>query len=177
MVAQIRFVFLVAGFWAISVAGGQLPSQALPPPTAGQQDALSKLQRKYNNEHNPVHKAKVLVRLGELQVAAAAGSSHANDYAAALEKVQQYRGEIDITHSALLGSGANFARNPDGLRQLQLSLRENLRRIQDLVLAMPASQRSIFVAVQQELEAQNQKMIDELFPDLEPAPAKPPRHP
>jgi hypothetical protein len=175
--AQIRSTFLAVGFVACSVTAHQPPPQPSPRSLrSDQQDEISKLQRKYNDERNPVHKAKLLVRLGELQVADAASRSSINDYSAALEKLQQYRSEIEVTHSAFLGTIANPALKPDGLHQLQISLRENLRRIQDIVLAMPASQRSIFATVQQDLEGQNQKMLDELFPNLEKVPAKPQGH-
>jgi len=170
-----RMMLLVAGLWALPGAAHQSSPAAVLSPD--QQNALSKLQQKYSDEHNPVHKAKILVRLGELQVASAAARSSADDYAAALEKLQQYRGEIEITHSALLGTGVNPALRPDGFNQLQMSLRENLRYIQDMVFAMPASRRSAFIDVQQDLEAQNQKMLDELFIHLERPPAKPPAHP
>jgi len=170
-------IILAAGFLACSVAAHQPSPYRSAASSPDQQNALLKLQQKYSDERNPVHKAKILVRLGDLQVADAAGRSSANDYAAAIEKLQQYRSEIEITHSAFLGIVANPAQNPDGLHQLQISLRENLRRIHDIVVAMPASQRSAFVTVQEDLEAQNQKMLDELFPSLEFAPAKPPSHP
>jgi hypothetical protein len=56
------------------------------------------------------------------------------------------------------------ARRPAGFRELHISLRESLRRLDDLMLALPVDEWQWFPAVQFDLSAIQNLLLDALFP-------------
>ena len=60
----------------------------------------------------------------------------------------------------------NPERKPAGFRELQLSVRENLTRIEDIALAASAKRQTTFVEVHEQLGQENEKLLTELFPSV-----------
>ncbi len=145
-----------------------------PVTRAGHGDQLPKLREKYEKEQNPVRKAKDLARFGEAQVADAAQRTNARDFQGALHELNDYASEIASTHKALLDANGKPTGNMAGLHELQISLRENLRRIHDMIQTMPVGEQEQFQSVQESLDQQNERMLAEIFPM--PAAAAPARN-
>ena len=68
------------------------------------------------------------------------------------------------TVTALNGMGVDAERKPAGFKELQISLRETIRHIDDLILTLQVDKRPFFRAVRNDLFTDQNELIDELFP-------------
>ena len=87
-----------------------------------------------------------------------------NNYAGALSLFQQYRDQVNTSHHLLLSSGIDAERKPSGFKDLQISLRENIIRLRDVILSFPSSEQAPFETVEQELERIDRELMNQLFP-------------
>jgi hypothetical protein len=134
---------------------------ALP---ARPQNFRSRYQAQYESESDPVRRAKILANLGPLEIAAARADIRSEREEQALAVLQQYNDEVRKTAKALTAMGVDAERRPAGFRELQISLRESLRRLDDLMLALPVDEWQWFPAVQFDLSAIQNLLLDALFP-------------
>lgn len=136
------------------------------------QDHTAELKAKFDRESNPVHKAKLMPDLGngefqEIQSQAAAGN-----YDVALKTLTLYRDQVSTTEKGLDATGADPAKHSSGFRQLEISVREALRRLDDLSFSLPMDQKKPFADIRDELELTDQRLLRELFPrDHPPVPS------
>jgi hypothetical protein len=128
------------------------------------QDRLADDLAKYQHEGDPVRKARLLTRLGDEQVDLAKRQLKEDQEVNSLHTLEQYRDEVRDTITALNGMGVDAERKPGGFKELQISLRETIRRIDDLILTLNVDKRPFFREVRNDLFADQNKLIDELFP-------------
>ena len=57
--------------------------------------------------------------------------------------------------------------HPGGFKELQIGLRQTIRRFDDLIFALPSDDRAPFEAVRSDLAATQNALINELFPPSE----------
>jgi len=136
---------------------------ALCAPLAAQ-DRLAEDLAKYQHETDPVRKSRALAKLGDEQVDLAKRQLRADDEVASLHTLEQYRDEVHDMVSVLRGTGVDAERKPGGFKELQISLRETIRRIDDLILTLNVDKRPFFRAVRNDLFMDQNELIDELFP-------------
>jgi hypothetical protein len=136
---------------------------ALCAPLAAQ-DRLAEDLAKYQHEVDPVRKARALAKLGDEQVDLAKRQLMADDEVASLHTLEQYRDEVHEMVAALNAMGVDAERKPAGFKELQISLRETIRRIDDLILTLNVDKRSFFRVVRNDLFTDQNVLIDELFP-------------
>jgi len=142
----------------------------------GAQDRLAEELARYQHEPDPVRKSRVLVRLGDEQVDLARRQLKAEEDVASLHTLEQYRDEVHETIAALNGMGVDAEKKPAGFKELQISLRETIRRIDELIFTLNADKRPFFREVRNDLFTDQNKLIDELFPrkpDKTPAKQQP----
>lgn len=130
---------------------------------AGQGRLAGQLDQ-YLNENDPVRKARLLVKLGDEEIEQAKKHLQNGNDVASLQTLEQYRDQVGKTISALKATGANAERKPAGFKELQISLRENIRRIDDLILSLPVDKRPFFREVRGSLVQMQNELIDALFP-------------
>ncbi len=128
------------------------------------QDRLAHLQAQFERESDLVHKAKTLSKLQEAEFDAARREANAGRIEQALRLVEQYRDALRSVHAALVGTGINAEKKPAGFKQLEISVRESIRELNDISLALSLDQRSPFDAVRSELEEIQGQLLKELFP-------------
>ena len=83
---------------------------------------------------------------------------------AAFSALERYRDDVRNTADGLSAAQANAARHPAGFKELQIGLRESLRRLGDLVLLVSSDQQPRFEAVRSDLSATQNSLIEALFP-------------
>ncbi len=140
------------------------------------QDRVAELRAHFQSETNPVHKAKLVPRLAdaefsEVQNQVAAGNL--GDAAAIVEKV---RDEAHTAQEALDAMKRDAEKHPDGYRQLQISVRESVRRLNDILTGLAGDDQKPFQEVRDDLEKLDRQLIHQLFPknsDSATTPAKP----
>jgi hypothetical protein len=128
------------------------------------QDRLAEELAKYQSESDPVRKARALAKLGDEQVDLAKKQLKAEDEVASLHTLEQYRDEVRATVAALKGTGVDAERKPAGFKELQISLRETIRRIDELIFTLNVDKRPFFREVRNDLFVDQNELIDDLFP-------------
>ncbi len=126
--------------------------------------ALSKLEAQYQGETNPVRKAKLLAKLGPMEVDEAARQINEDRDEMALSAIERFRDEARSTADALAATQVNAARHPAGFKELQIGLRESLRRLGDLLLLVPSEEQPRFEVLRSDLSTTQNSLIEALFP-------------
>jgi hypothetical protein len=148
---------------AAKIRIGLIAAVTLGAPLAAQ-DRLAEDLAKYQHETDPVHKSRALVKLGDDQIDLAKKQLKEEDEVASLHTLEQYRDEVHEMVTALNAMGVDAERKPAGFKELQISLRETIRRIDDLILTLSVDKRPFFRAVRNDLFTDQNVLIDELFP-------------
>lgn len=138
------------------------------------QAQLADYKTQFNHEHDPVRRAKLLTKLSAEEFRSFREAVDAADSPAALRLLGDYRDQLVDAQKALAASGVDAEKRPKGFKELQISLRENLRTLGDILLAIPADEREPFDAIRQQLERVNKQLILELFP-RQPGASKEPK--
>jgi hypothetical protein len=146
---------------ALALATSCLCWPALP---ARAQDAYSKLEAQYQSENDPVRKAKIVAKLGHFEIDQSRSDLKAGDEEKALAVLERYNDEVRKTGEALTASGIDPERRPAGFKELQISLREFIRQLDDLILTLPFDKRPWFQAVRSDISATQNSLFDALFP-------------
>jgi hypothetical protein len=152
---------------------------ALPSPQAMlAENSTAELRSRFTNETDPVRKAKLLVPLGEAEFRDILKDADSENFGEALTIFQQYRDEAQACQKALEGKEPDPEKHPNGFKQLQISLRQSLRRLSDIIVELPADEQKPFLDVRRDLEQMDRQLIHELFPRRpEPAPKPQPDAP
>jgi hypothetical protein len=131
---------------------------------------LRKLEQKYAEQKDPVHQAEVLAKLLPREVDVAGMLIQAGKVDEGIAILTHYRDETHRVYQALVATGRNPVKKPQGYMQLQISLRESVRRLRDVLYLVPYERRGPVEAVRADMEQLNARLLQELFP---PPPPKP----
>jgi hypothetical protein len=104
------------------------------------------------------------VKLGEDQLDEARKQLKSGEDVASLHTLEQYRDEVQQMAAALKATGVDAEKKPAGFKELQISLRESVRHIDDLILTLPVDKRPFFREVRTDLVKTQNELIDALFP-------------
>jgi hypothetical protein len=145
--------------------GTGVASFAWPPPQLMlPENSAAELRSRFENETDPVRKAKLLGPLGEAEFRDILKDTESDNFGGALAIFQQYRDEAQACQKALEGKEPDPEKHPNGFKQLQISLRQSLRRLSDIIVDLAADDQKPFLEVQRDLEQMDRQLIHELFP-------------
>ena len=133
---------------------------------ASEQESRAKYEAQFQIERDPVAKAKILAKLGRFEIDQARADLKADKEEDSLADLEHYRDEVESTVMALTATGVNAEQHPAGFKELQISLRETLRHIDELILQLPLDKRPWFQAVRSDLGKSQNSLIEALFPTL-----------
>ncbi len=128
------------------------------------QDHLNRYISQFDSEKDPVRKAKILVKLTESQfqhIRAEADSGKTDD---GLKDLEQVRDECVATHDALKAKAPDPERKPAGYKELQISVRESLHRLREILAGLSGEDEQHYAKVRTQLEQLNNELMKELFP-------------
>jgi hypothetical protein len=128
------------------------------------QDRFAEDLARYQHETDPVRKARELAKLGDEQIDVAKKQLKAGDEVASLHTLEQYSDEVRETVAALNNMGVDAEKKPSGFKELQISLRETIRRVDDLIFTLNVDKRPFFREVRNDLFTNQNQLIDKLFP-------------
>jgi hypothetical protein len=140
-----------------------LTALAICTPLAAQ-DRLAENLARYQHEADPVRKARELAKLGDEQIDMAKKQLKAGDEVASLHTLEQYSDEVRETVAALNNMGVDAEKKPAGFKELQISLRETIRRVDELIFTLNVDKRPFFREVRNDLFINQNQLIDKLFP-------------
>jgi hypothetical protein len=137
-----------------------------PHVTAAEQESRAKYEAQYQVERDPVAKAKILAKLGRFEIEQARADLKADRDEESLADLEHYRDQVENTVQGLAALGVNAEQHPSGFKELQISLRETLRHVDELIVQLPLDIRPWFQAVRSDLGKSQTVLIEALFPTL-----------
>lgn len=138
---------------------------ALLPAAALAQNQLTDLRARFARESDPVHKAKLMPRLSAAEFQEINADFAAGKLPEALSILQAYRDEVQLCEEGLDAKGVDAEKHSAGFKQLQISTRESLRQLDELLSSLTTDEQAPFLAVRKDLEQLNLHLIHELFPN------------
>jgi hypothetical protein len=132
----------------------------MPPAT----QSLSELQEHFDHEENPVHKAKMIQKLGDAQFDALHAAEKTEDYNTAGVTLEKYRDNVRAALTALKKAHPDAEHKSNGYRQLQMDVHRGIREVEEALLASPDEFKPPLQLVRQDLIAMNDEMLRLLFP-------------
>jgi len=128
------------------------------------QTRIEDLRQRFAQESDPVRKAKKMPQLGEAEFQEIQKDVASEQFTDALALLRQYRAEVQSCLQGLDATGANAEKHSAGFRQLQISLRESLRRLDGMIPLISPEAQAGFAETRADLNEMNRHLIEELFP-------------
>ena len=141
-------------------------AMAMPPQSRGPtpEDQLEQYKEKYVHETDPIHRAKALAKLGDLQIAEFTRQASANDTDGAFLTLTMYRGEIDSTFDAMKALQIDAEKKPEGFKELQIHLRKSVLKLDRAASLVPVERRKEFKEIRDEMSSIDNELFHMLFP-------------
>lgn len=130
------------------------------------------LQQRIQSEQNPVKKAKEEIKLARLQFVQVHDAYSQGHIEEGAKLLGTFVDTLKTSWKLLQGSGHKASKQPDGFRELEISLREHVRSVQDLGRIVSYFDRAPLAIAAQELEEMRVEVLHALFPGDIPLPAK-----
>jgi hypothetical protein len=138
------------------------------------QDRAAELRARFEKEPDPVRKARLVAPLADAEFRDMHEKIDAGELAAAAEIAGQVRDEAQASKKSLDKKSRDVEAHPEGYKQLEISVRESIRRLDDILVSLAKDDQKPLAEVRAELETLDREMIHQLFPKRpEGAPAPP----
>jgi hypothetical protein len=140
------------------------------------QDQISTFRSRLEHDPDPVHKARIMKELGDAEFQQIQKDLAAGDDPDAVAVLEKYQAEAQGCVKDLDAKEIDAEKHPNGFKQLQVSIRQSLRRLDDILPSLTADEQKPFLEVRKQLEHLDRHLIRELFPrqpGAESPPAKP----
>ena len=140
------------------------------------QDRTADLRARFTAEADPVHKAKLLTKLSDSEFREIQDLLGAGKPAEASPIADQLADEAESAVKALDARGRDAEKHAEGYKQLEMSVRGSLRRMENILIELSGDDQKPFLAVRNRLDQLERHLIRELFPnrpDEPPAPSAP----
>ncbi|HEV2351536.1 MAG TPA: hypothetical protein VG028_17025 [Terriglobia bacterium] len=161
-----RQTLAVAACLAMVTGGGVVVSLH-----AAHTDKEEDLLPRIEEEHNPIKKAKLEIRLARVKLLQASGACQKDDHDACTKLLGSYLELVRSSWKDLQSSGKNPVKHPSGFRELDIALREDARTLDDSRREMPFEDRAVLDPVIVEANKVHDQVFAALFPSGSP-PAK-----
>ena len=128
-------------------------------------------------EQNPVKKAKIEIKLANLRLTEVQDAYSRGQIDAGAKLLGTFVETIRTSWKLLQDSGHKASKQPEGFRELEISLRENVRTLQDLGRRVSYFDRSPLEDAAQEMDQMRGEVLHALFPGAPPRTLKGAAHP
>jgi hypothetical protein len=135
-------------------------------------DTEEQLLQRIQGEQNPVKKAKDEIKLANLKFAQVHDAYLEGHIEAGAKLLGAFVDTLKTSWKLLQDSGRKASKQPDGFRDLEISLREHVRSLQDLGQNVSYFDRAPLANAAQELEEMRVEVLHALFPSDIPLPRK-----
>ena len=129
-----------------------------------QPDRIAVARSRFDHETDAVHKAKLLVPLGTAEFDQIEKQVIDSDLTNALSGVQAYQDQVMTCEKGLDAKGVDPEKHPAGYKELQISVRESLRRLDNVLVRLSGDDQKPFLDIRKSLEEVNHHLIKQLFP-------------
>jgi hypothetical protein len=137
---------------------------------------VAELQAHFDHENDPVHRAKLMVKLGEAQFEETRRAFKADDLVTVGIVLEKYRDNVRLAVDGLKKRHVDAQRDSNGFRQLEIHIQHGIREVEEVILRVPEQYQPPLQLVRSDLDAMDREMLNLLFRHPEPLPgaAKPP---
>jgi len=135
-------------------------------------DTEEQLLQRIQSQQNPVKKAKDEIKLGSLRLTQVHDAYSQGQVEAGAKLLGTFVDTMKASWKLLQGSGRKASKQPEGFRELEISLRENVRSLQDLGRTVSYFDRAPLMNAAEELDQMRTEVLHELFPAGNPRPHK-----
>ena len=125
---------------------------------------LADLQSRFDHETNAVHKAKLMEKLGEAELAESRRADKAGDFNAVGLTMEKYRDNVRATVEALRKEHRDAEKSSNGYRQLEIHIRRAIRELDETLLVTPPPYQPPLQLVRQDLFSLDDELLKMLFP-------------
>ena len=136
-------------------------------------DKLSEIQARFDHEKNPVHRAKLLEKLGDAEFDEARRAYKANDLTTVATVLEKYRDNVRMALDGLRKKRSNAERDSNGYRQLEIHVRRGIREADEIILRVPDVYQPPLQIVRRDLDSMDRELIRMLFHHRDEQPAAP----
>jgi succinate dehydrogenase flavin-adding protein (antitoxin of CptAB toxin-antitoxin module) len=126
-------------------------------------DKISELQSRFDHENNPVHRAKLLDKLGDEQFDEARRAFKKNDLVTVGTVLEKYRDNVRVALDGLRKKRADAERDSAGYRQLEIHVRRGIREVDEILLRIPEEYQPPLQLVRKDLDEMDRELIHMLF--------------
>jgi hypothetical protein len=133
-----------------------------------QQDRVAQLRARFDKENDPIRKAKILVPLGTAEFDRIEKQIANNDANGALAELRDYEDKAASCGKALDARNVDAEKHPNGYKELEISVRESLRRLNNVMVSLAGDEQKPFEEIRKSLDELNQHLISQLFPKAPP---------
>jgi hypothetical protein len=149
------------GFFLVALVAGSLLAQ----------DRTAQLRARFEKENDPVRKARMVALLADSEFRDMHEKIDAGDLAGAAEIAGRVRDEAQTSKKLLDAKSRDAEAHPDGYKQLEISVRESVRRLDDIMVGLAKDEQVPLADVRKDLDELDRQMIHQLFPKR-PEPAE-----
>jgi succinate dehydrogenase flavin-adding protein (antitoxin of CptAB toxin-antitoxin module) len=126
-------------------------------------DKLSEMQARFDHEKNPVHRAKLLEKLGDAEFDEARRAFKANDLSTVATVLEKYRDNVRVALEGLKKKRTDAQKDSNGYRQLEIHVRRGIREADEIILRVPEVYQPPLEIVRRDLDAMDRELIRMLF--------------
>jgi len=130
------------------------------------------LLQRMQGEPNPVRKAKIEIKLANLRLTEVQDAYSRGQIETGAKLLGTFVEAIRTSRKMLQESGRRASKQPEGFRELEIALRENVRTLQDLGRTVSYFDRTPLTDAAPELDQMRGEVLQELFPGKPPVTRK-----
>jgi len=168
---------MVRGRWTSLPVGLTFIGIVLTGTPAMGRDTEQQLLARIQSEQNPIKKAKEEIKLANFKLSHIQDAYSQGNIEEGAKLLGTFVEAMKTSWKTLQDSGRIAAKQPQGFRELEISLREDVRALQDLGRTVGYFDRAPLDNAVQELEHMHDEVIKALFPGGTPRTSKGPPSP
>lgn len=126
-------------------------------------DKLVEMQARFDRETNPVHRAKLLEKLGDAQFEETRVAFKRNDLVTVGTVLEKYRDNVRVALDGLRKKHADAERDSNGYRQLEIHVRRGIREVDEILVRIPEQYQPPLQIVRHDLDAMDRELVRMLF--------------
>ncbi len=130
-----------------------------------EQNGAAAFRARFEREKDPVGKAKMMPRLGMDEFEEIREDVNEGNLSEAVRVIDRYRDQARSCVEELDAKKINAAKHSSGFKQLQISVQEALRRLDEIIAGLTSDEQPPFLAARGDLQKMNDHLVHELFPD------------
>jgi len=128
------------------------------------QNQILDFRTRFTQEPDAVRRAQKMPKLGEAEFDEITRDIDAGRLPDGLAVLKEYRDEIESCEGGLDAKRIDAEKHPKGFKQLEISLRQSLRRLDSLLVGLRSDEQAPFLEMRTNLDELNRHLIHELFP-------------